>query len=107
MLIGVGRIVLDFYNNDSVSVKRRNLEDLCHDLRKKFNISALEVADFDDPERCVIGFAAVIPENWKTSSAQHLVEKICQTIDETSFARVMVEDWDLLCHGEDKPAVED
>jgi uncharacterized protein YlxP (DUF503 family) len=100
MLIGVGRIVLDFYNNTDSSKKRKQLEELCTDLRKKFNISALEVADFDDAERCVIGFAAVIPENWKTPSAKGLVEKICETIDQTAFARVMVEDTDLLCHGD-------
>ncbi len=100
MLIGVGRIVLDFYNNTDVASKRRQLDELCTDLRRKFNVSALEVADFDDPERCVIGFAAVIPENWKNQSAQSLVEKICKTIDETAFARVMVEDWDLLSHGD-------
>jgi uncharacterized protein YlxP (DUF503 family) len=100
MLIGVGRIVLDFYNNEKASVKNKKLKELCDDLRKKFNLSALEVADFDDPERCVIGFAMVIPEDWKTSSAQKLVEKVCQTIDQTSFARVMVEDWDLLSHGD-------
>lgn len=99
MLIGAGRIVLDFYNNDSASKKRKQLEELCADLRKKFNVSALEVADYDDPERCVIGFAAVIPEDWKTQSARSLIEKICKTIDETSFARVMVEDIDLLSHG--------
>ena len=100
MQVGVGRIVLDFYNNDKVAVKRRNLEELCADLRKKFNVSAMEVADFDDPERCVIGFAAVIPENWKNPSARHFVEKICETIDQTAFARVTVEDWDLLSHGD-------
>jgi uncharacterized protein YlxP (DUF503 family) len=100
MLIGVGRIVLDFYNNDNVALKHRQLEELCTDLRKKFNVSALEVADFDDPERCVIGVAVVIPENWKTSSARGFIDKICKTIDETSFARVMVEDVDLLSHGE-------
>src|SRR5262245_40114886 len=99
MLIGVGRIVLDFYNNDSVAKKRRGLEELCNDLRKKFNVSALEVADFDELERCVIGFAAVIPEDWKTKSAQSLVDKICKTIDDTSFARVTVEDCDLISHG--------
>src|ERR1700758_4955205 len=100
MLIGVGRIVLDFYNNDNLALKHRQLEELCNDLRRKFNLSALEVADFDDPERCVIGFAAVIPENWKTRSAESLIEKICETIDRTAFARVMVEDWDLLSHGD-------
>lgn len=100
MLVAVGRIILDFYNNDDATLKRRKLEELCADLRKKFNVSALEVADFDDPERCVIGFAAVIPENWKTQSAQHFLEKICETIDQTAFARVTVEDTDLLSHGD-------
>jgi uncharacterized protein YlxP (DUF503 family) len=100
MLIGAARIVLDFYNNDKASLKRRKLEELCADLRRKFNVSALEVADFDDPERCVIGVAAVIPEDWKTKSAESLMEKICKTIDDTAFARVTVEDWDLLSHGE-------
>lgn len=96
MDVGVGRIVLDFYNNDNLALKHKQLETLCNDLRKKFNVSALEVADFDDPERCVIGFAAVIPETWKHQSAQSFIDKICKTIDETSVARVMVEDVDFL-----------
>jgi len=100
MLIGVGRIVLDFYNNQNVSTKHKQLKELCESLRKKYNISILEVADFDDPERCVIGFATVIPENWKTPSAKTFIQKICDTIDTTSFARVMVEDWDILSHGD-------
>src|ERR1700758_1806688 len=107
MLIGVGRIVLDFYNNDNLALKHRQLEELCNDLRRKFNVSALEVADFDDPERCVIGFAAVIPENWKFQSAKSLVDKICETIDQTAFARVTVEDTDLLVHGEEGAVEED
>jgi len=100
MLIGVGRIVMDFHNNDDAALKRRKLEVLCTDLRKKFNVSALEVAAVADPERCVIGFAAIIPEHWNASSAQALMEKICKTIDQTSFARVTVEDCDLLEHGD-------
>jgi uncharacterized protein YlxP (DUF503 family) len=99
MLIGVARIVLDFYNNTDVALKRRQLAELCEELRRAFNLSALEVADFDDPERCVLGFAAVIPENWRTQAAESLVQKICTTIDQKAFARVMVEDWDLLAHG--------
>jgi len=99
MLIAVGRIILDFYNNEKVATKTRNIEDLCNDIRRKFNISILEVADFDEPERCVIGFAAVIPENWKTKTAQSFLDKITETIDTTAFARVTVEDTDLLQHG--------
>jgi uncharacterized protein YlxP (DUF503 family) len=107
MLVGAARIVLDFYNNDDVAIKRRGLTELCEDLRRKFNVSAMEVADFDEPERCVIAFSAVIPENWKYSSAKSLMEKICETIDKRAFARVTVEDWDLMSFGEEGPMVED
>ena len=101
MLVGAARIVLDFYNNDNLALKHRKIEELCSDLRRKFNISILEVADFDDLEKCVIGFSAVIPENWKNITAENLMEKICKEIDTTSFARVTVEDWDLLSHGQE------
>jgi uncharacterized protein YlxP (DUF503 family) len=99
MLIGVGRIVLDFYNNTESAKKNRQLEELCHDLKKKFNISIMEIADFDDRERCVIGFAAVVPETWKDHATKQFIDKICETIDQTSFARVTVEDTDILSHG--------
>lgn len=101
MFIGAGRIVLDFHGNDDVALKRRKLEELCKELRRKFNISALEVAAFDESERCVLGFAAVMPEHWKEASARSLVQKICETLDQTSFARVMVEDCELFSHGGD------
>jgi uncharacterized protein YlxP (DUF503 family) len=100
MLIAVGRFVLDFYNNEKSAKKNQNLAELCADLRKKFNVSALEIADFDDPERCVIGFAAVIPETWAAPKAREFLERIASQIDRTSFARVMVEDVDLLSHGD-------
>jgi len=41
-----------------------------------------------------------MPENWSNITAQHFVEKICKTIDETAFARVTLEDWDILSHGD-------
>lgn len=98
MLIGTGKIILDFYNNDNIALKHKQLQALCDEVRRKFNLSILEVADFDDPERCVLGFAAVIPENWETKSAYQFIEKICKTIDSMAFARVMVEDWDFLAY---------
>lgn len=96
MQVGAGRIILDFFNNDNVALKRRQLKELCESLRKKFNVSALEVADFDDAERCVIGFAVVIPDDWTSKKSRGLMENICKAIDSTAFARVMIEDWDLL-----------
>lgn len=96
MMIAAGRLVLEFHNNSDTHAKRRQLEELATALRKRFNLSALEVADFDDPERCVLGFAAVIPEDWENRQGRDLVERICREIDATSFARVMVEDTDLI-----------
>ncbi len=99
MWIGVGRIVLDFYNNTNIKKKRTELDALCADLRKLYNLSILEVADLQDTEKCVIGFAAVMPEAWKERSARTFVARICKTIDETSFARVTVEDCEMYFHG--------
>ena len=99
MRIGVGRIVLDYHGNLKAAEKRQKLEELGASLRKRFNLSIAEIADFDDPERCVIGFAAVIPDHWSNVEAERFTEKICRTIDETAVPRVMVEDWDLIEHG--------
>ena len=98
MWIGVGRIILDFYNNDDAKKKHHEIENLCKDMRKKFNISMLEISDFDDPEKCAIGFAAVLPDHWKKPAVQTFLDKIRETIDSEAFARVTVEDCDILSH---------
>jgi len=100
MWIGVGRLVLDFYNNDDAADKRRRLETLCKDLRRKFNLSMLEVADHDDPERGVVGFAIVMKEDLREEQAKSLVQKVCEEIDSTAPGRVTVTDWDILSHGD-------
>lgn len=99
MWIATGRIVLDFYNNERATDKNRALEEVCKTLRKKFNVSALEIADKDDLERGVLGFAAVCPETWSEPSAERLCNEICKEIDSISPARVMVEDLIILSHG--------
>ncbi len=101
MWIGVARIVLDFYNNEKTSIKSKHIDSLCKDIRKKFNVSALEVAEFDDPEKCVIGISAVMPEHWKQKAATAFMQTLLEFVDQTSFARVTIEDWDLLSHGGD------
>lgn len=95
MRIAATRITMDFFNNTSVPEKKRRLADLCEELRKHFNVSALEIDDFDDPEKCVIGFAAVIPNNWRESSIPTFSKKVCEYIDTHSFARVTLEDSDI------------
>jgi len=96
MRVAAARIQLDFYNNPSVSRKHEVLAALCQDLRKTFQVSALEVAEFEDPEKCVIGFALVIPDSWNTPGVQTKLETICRHIDETSEARVVSEEREIL-----------
>ncbi len=102
MWIGAGRLVLDFFGNTNESLKHDQLESLLRDLRKKFNVSALEVADFEDLERCVIGFSFVSPQGWKRSSVESFVKKICETVDQTAFARVVSEETEIYSLGDPK-----
>lgn len=95
MWIGLGRLVLDYYGNQSLSDKKNNIESMCKDFRRKFNLSMLEVADFDELERCVVGFAAVMPETWREEKARDFIAKMVEEIDRAAFARVTVEDWDI------------
>jgi len=95
MWVGSGHIILDFYGNDLERVKHRELENLAKSLRRKFNISMLEVDDYDDPERCVLGFSLVMPSNWSEERAQEFVQKVCTTLDQEAFTRVTLEDFDV------------
>lgn len=96
MRVAVGKLTLDFWNNDSAAAKRRQLEELCSSLRKKFNLSILEVDQIDEPETGVIGFAAAIPEHWKTTSIQAFIEKIGKEIEAQATGRVVSEDTEIL-----------
>jgi len=95
MWIGAGKLVLDFHSNDLLRLKKKQLEQLFKELKKKYNLSILEVADEDDVERCVIGFATVMPEDWREVGAKGFVQKIIGTIDEISFARISVDEWQV------------
>ena len=101
MWIGAGRLVLNFYNNTELKLKKRQLESLFKELRKKHsNLSLLEVEDEDDPERCVIGFSIVMPSEWREVGARAFVQKVIGTVDEISFARIDTDLWDVFWLGE-------
>jgi uncharacterized protein YlxP (DUF503 family) len=95
MRIAATRITMDFFNNTDIAKKRRQLAELCEDVRKQFNVSALEIDALEDPEKCVIGFAAVIPNHWREASITTFSKKICEYIDTHSFARVTSEESDI------------
>ena len=95
MRIAAARITLDFFNNTDVAEKRRKLSALCEEVRKQFNVSALEVDELEHPEKCVIGFAAVIPDHWRDASIQRFSKTICEYIDTHAFARVTSEESDI------------
>lgn len=96
MDIGVSKIVLDFYQNDQLKIKKRNIESFCKDVKRKFNVSFLEIEEFQDLERCVIGLAAVLPSHWKGSEQEQFIQKVLQYIDQNAFARVIHSDWEIL-----------
>lgn len=93
MFIGAAQVILDFYGNVEIKTKRQNIAALLEDLHKKFNVSATEVADFDDTERCVLGVSLVAGT---AAGAQAAIKKTLEYIDSNSFARVAMEDSDVL-----------
>jgi uncharacterized protein YlxP (DUF503 family) len=94
--LAIARITLDFYNNTKVAEKTRLLESLCKELRTQYNISCLEIDEQEDPEKCVLGIAAVIPMQWKTQSATAFFEKVLRELDSKSVARVTLEEKDYI-----------
>ncbi len=96
MIVGVCRLTLDFYNNDRIALKKKNLETLCKEVRRHYNLSILEIEEFEELEKCVIGFAIVFPTHWKKVQTERLLQKICKSIDDTSFARVTSEECNTL-----------
>ena len=95
MWVAGGRLVLDFFNNTDMALKKRNIDELCKEARRKFNISIVEVDAFDEPEKCAVGFSVTMPTHWNRAKAHGFVQKICKDLDETAFARVTSEHWEL------------
>ncbi len=91
--VAAAKLVLDFYGNDEVTEKRAQLKLLIKNVRKEFNVSISEVEDFDDPERCVLGLSLCAAER---DEARAKLTQVAKHIDETSFARVVTEEIDVL-----------
>lgn len=92
MYVAAAKVIFDFYGNDELREKKRVLKDLVSLLHKEFNVSAIEVADFDDLERGVMGVSAVAATE---AGARSAVKKALDRIDATSPARVVHEESDV------------
>lgn len=92
MWVSAGKIILDFFGNQNIKEKRHQMAALLDEIHKEFNVSASEVADFDDLEKCVIGLALAAGTEQGARSA---MKKVLDHIDSTAFARVVVEDTDV------------
>jgi uncharacterized protein YlxP (DUF503 family) len=92
MFVAASRVILDFYGNQELSAKRRMLAELCQNLRSEFGVSAEEVEDFDDFERCVLGLSFVASSR---ESAHRRLKSLHETIDQRSPARVVAEDGEI------------
>lgn len=95
MWIAAGKVILDFWGNQNIKEKRHRMADLIADVHKQFNASAVEVSDFDDLEKCVIGLSLTAGTEQGARSA---MKKLLEHIDSTAFARVVVEDTDIFAY---------
>ena len=95
MRIALARITIEFYNNTDIPTKRHALEKVSNELRRLYNVSILEIADFDEPERGILGLSAVIPDSWEQRSADSFLKKLLNYIDEHVPARVLSEDSEI------------
>jgi uncharacterized protein YlxP (DUF503 family) len=92
MWIAASRLVLDDYGNEELKRKRRELKALIETVRKEFNVSLLEVAEFSDTERGVLGLTLVAGTE---RGAREAVAKVLARIDALAFARVVSEETDV------------
>ena len=92
LYVAASKIILDYYGNQALASKRREIEGLLSDIRRHHNVSAVEVADFDDLERCVIGLSLSAGTE---KTAREAMKKVLEYIDSHAFARVVLEDTDV------------
>ena len=92
MWIAAGKVILDYFNNESEKKKRNLVDKLVKDVRRQFNASILEVADFDELEKCVLGVGLVAATE---KTARSSMKKVLDYIDSHSEARVVTEDTDV------------
>jgi uncharacterized protein YlxP (DUF503 family) len=57
MAVGILRVSLRLFGVHTLKEKRAILEGLLVRLRREFNVSAAELAELDNPEKAVLGFA--------------------------------------------------
>ena len=89
MFIAAAKLILDYYGNTSLPSKRAEIRALLKDIQKTFNVSAVEVEDHDDFERCVLGLTLVASTE---AGAKSALKRMLEHIDANSFARVVMED---------------
>ncbi|MBI2605803.1 MAG: DUF503 family protein [Deltaproteobacteria bacterium] len=87
------KVILDFFNNEELAEKTRRLSTLMKDVRRKFAVSINEVADFDDPERCVLGIALCAATR---AGADKAIKAVLEYIDTHSVARVLSEESEIV-----------
>lgn len=93
MVVAAAKIVLDFWGNEEPHDKKKLIEALRHSLEKEHQVRLTEVDAFNDLERCVLGFAFCSSDREK---AKPRMQKIIESIDKVSAARMVSEDVDFI-----------
>ncbi|MBS1984085.1 MAG: DUF503 family protein [Bdellovibrionales bacterium] len=93
MFVAAAKILIDFYGNYDLPLKRAEMKKLALEVKKNFNASVAEIQEkIDDPERCLLGVAMTASTH---ADARHAIDRARQHIDNIAFARVVSEDVDI------------
>jgi uncharacterized protein YlxP (DUF503 family) len=90
MKIGVVRLTLRLHEPSSLKEKRRVLQSLIAQLRRRFNVSIAEIDRLDDWKSAVLG-AAIVCNDGRVNNA--LLGKLVEAIGR--FKEITVEDYEI------------
>ena len=96
MQIIAGKVTLDFYNNTTLEKKAALIKELTKAITSRHSVAFREIDEFDDLEKCVLGWSGVAPNTWDGLRISKYAENIMKDIDQTSAARVTLEDWEVV-----------
>lgn len=85
-----GRVVFEFWNNDSESERNRILRDLAKSLHHKMNVSATPIFDPSDLERGEMVFAGSADS---IDKARRLAAQAMEFLENESSARIVHDSW--------------
>ncbi|MFH0812709.1 MAG: DUF503 domain-containing protein [Candidatus Zixiibacteriota bacterium] len=93
MVVGICRLDLYIYGNNSLKGKRQVIKQIIDRTKSKFNVAIAEVGDNDLWQSAKIGFSVVGNDNRFINS---MLDKIKSFIENMNAAEVYNSEWEIL-----------